>query len=739
MFRRACASLIFSIAVVLAASCPPLFAAPPAGLTDGVKTIAAPGTPGTLAVWSENAAILAVGQVDGIPAPIAVASTTGGETPARIVAFSHTGHLDPGSLKVGEHARLLEQAARWAANSRPDAAGRVALINCKLGEFFKGLGFEVVDLGGDWTGSPLKDRVDLLCIVGNALDDAQIAAISAYLNQGGGLLAAQTAWAWKVPPGQSLRDNPLNRFAADAGIAWTGSYAGKNKSDTFDAADAAAQLTNAANALAALAREDGPALDTASARTAAHNAIAAARLLPAEDKLLRPRLDELRTRHLAELMPSEEKPLDSSRPLHRVLLAYHHVVLGESDPAALRTLAQVDGFPNYGAKSIMRRRRTIEINTAQPGWHSTGMYAPPGLTMRVDLPESARSLNLRVRIGCHTDELWHLDTWKRMPSISIERTVNEEKNALITPYGGMVYVVVPDGCEPRNISVVVHGCYDAPSYKLGETKLEDWMGTIRNNIAPWAELATDKVILSVPSSAVRTHDDPQALMTMWDRILDAAADLAAMPRQRTRPERYVADVQISAGYMHAGYPIMTHLDAVEDMVDASRLAKGSWGLFHELGHNHQSPDWTFDGTVEVTCNLFSLYICETVCGMAPSTGHPALENRDDTIGRYLARGAKFEEWKREPFTALIMYMQLREAFGWEAYKKVFAEYRALPDADRPKTDEAKRDQWMVRFSRAVGKDLGPFFTAWGVPTSQGARDSIAELPDWMPEGFPPKP
>lgn len=737
-FRSVHSCLVWFVALACGVASGGALAAPPVGLTEGVKTIAAPGTPGTLAVWSENAAILAVGQIDGVPVPVAAAGTTAGETPGRIVAFSHTGHLDPSSLTVGEHGKLLENAAKWAAGMSNDAP-RVALLNCKLGGFFKGLGFEVVDVGDDWAGSPLKGRIDLLCIVGNALDDTQVAALAAYLNAGGGLLAAQTAWAWKMPPAGTLRDNPLNKIAAGAGIAWTGSYSGKNKSDTFDVGAAADAMTNAASALAALARDEGPALDAAAARTASHNAMAAARLVPAGDTLLRPRLEELRAAHMAELIPTEDKPLDLSRPLHRVLLAFHHAELTGADPVVARAHAQVDGFPNFGAKSMMRRRRTIEINTGRPGWHSTGMYAPPGLTMRVDLPESARNLNLRVRIGCHTDELWHLDTWKRVPSISFERTVNEEKNPFLTPYGGMVYVVVPEDCEPRNVSVIVHGCYDAPYFELGQTKLEEWTGTLRNNPAPWAELATDKVVISVPSSAIRTLDDPQALMNMWDRILDAAADLAAMPRQRTRPERYVADVQISAGYMHAGYPIMTHLDAVEDMVDASRLAKGSWGLFHELGHNHQSPDWTFDGTVEVTCNLFSLYICETVCGMAPSTGHPALENRDETIGRYLARGAKFDEWKREPFTALIMYMQLREAFGWEAYKKVFAEYRELPDAQRPKTDDDKRDQWMVRFSRAVGKNLGPFFSAWGVPTSQSARDSIANLPEWMPEGFPPKP
>lgn len=103
---------------------------------------------------------------------------------------------------------------------------------------------------------------------------------------------------------------------------------------------------------------------------------------------------------------------------------------------------------------------------------------------------------------------------------------------------------------------------------------------------------------------------------------------------------------------------------------------------------------------------------------------------------YFAGGSDFDKWKSDPFLALAMYIQMQEEFGWEPFKKLFSEYRGLPDDQRPKTDDQKRDQWMVRFSRTVGRNLGPFFQAWGVPTSEEARASIAELPVWMPDDIP---
>ncbi len=86
----------------------------------------------------------------------------------------------------------------------------------------------------------------------------------------------------------------------------------------------------------------------------------------------------------------------------------------------------------------------------------------------------------------------------------------------------------------------------------------------------------------------------------------------------------------------------------------------------------------------------------------------------------------------------MMYMQLYEGFGWNPLLKVLAEYRALPAAERPRTDASKRDQWLTRYSRAVGKNLGPFFETWGVPTSPAAREALKDLPAWMPEGFTAK-
>ena len=223
----------------------------------------------------------------------------------------------------------------------------------------------------------------------------------------------------------------------------------------------------------------------------------------------------------------------------------------------------------------------------------------------------------------------------------------------------------------------------------------------------------------------------------------APGEVITITVTRKRAERFVTDTQISAGYMHSGYPLMAGLDIGSTFVDKARIMRnghgGVWGLFHEIGHNHQNSLWVYRGTTEVTVNLFSLYVFEKMCGLEPKDkihGGVLPANREHSLKKYLEDGKKFEKWQRDPFLALYMYSMMQEDFGWEPFTKVFKEYRAADKSELPKNDDDKRDQWMVRFSRMVGKNLGPFFDAWGVPTSQEAKKSISSLSTWMPADFP---
>lgn len=402
---------------------------------------------------------------------------------------------------------------------------------------------------------------------------------------------------------------------------------------------------------------------------------------------------------------------------------------------AHRAAADFPGVPPEMAKAVTRK---VAVDTSISRWHSTGLYAAPGKVVTVTVPANATQAKLKVRIGCHKDLLWpaRIKSWSRVPEITRSFAISAPVTLAANAFGGPVYIEVPPDCALGNIEVTIQDAIPAPFFELGKTDLAKWKSEVRNSPAPWAELAGRKLIISLPSENVRQLDDPAAVVEYWDRVVQAEDELSGVTN-RTSPERFVLDRQISAGYMHSGYPIMAHLDQADKVANMESLKKGNWGFFHELGHNHQRPEWTLEGTGEVTCNIFSMYCFDRVCGL-PRRGHGAMSdaNREKQLKAFFSDRSK--TWTSDPFLALNFYDQLVEGFGWDTFKQVFAEYRDLPKEQRPKNDAEKRDQWLVRFSKAAGRNLGPFFEAWRIQTSESARKAVKDLPAWLPEPDFPK-
>uniref|UniRef100_A0A3Q2GLJ4 Peptidase M60 domain-containing protein n=1 Tax=Cyprinodon variegatus TaxID=28743 RepID=A0A3Q2GLJ4_CYPVA len=195
--------------------------------------------------------------------------------------------------------------------------------------------------------------------------------------------------------------------------------------------------------------------------------------------------------------------------------------------------------------------------------------------------------------------------------------------------------------------------------------------------------------------------------------MKAIADLAAKPHKFPRKERFVADIQISHGWMHAGYPIMAHKGSAAALVSVKNAkTKGMWGPIHELGHNQQRSCWEFPpNTTEATCNLWSVYVHETVFGINRDKAHSAMDSakRTKRVKDYIEGGRKFSSWS--VWTALETYIQLQEKFGWDALKKVFAAYHKMKKF--PKGNPEKMKVYAETFSKAVGMNLTGFFKAWG--------------------------
>ncbi|NXR34567.1 TCAF2 factor, partial [Zosterops hypoxanthus] len=449
-------------------------------------------------------------------------------------------------------------------------------------------------------------------------------------------------------------------------------------------------------------------------------------------------------------IPAHDRPAYAS--LHRILtkvlkrngipqVSGQCPVKGNSKEAVLLCMANelsltmTDSAPlvQKSAAGVCALPITVEIDGTNPGetaWRSTGLYLPEGHTAVITCPCLVVGAGLKVQVGCHTDDLSQAKELKRAPVVIRTCDVACQKQSVSCLWGGLIYIIVPAKSVLGNVSITVEGAVRAPFFKLGETCERQWEACIRHYPAPWAELAVENLILTVPSDSIRHMEDPRPLLTLWNKIMMAISKLAAIPAKFPRPERIVTDVQISCGWMHSGYPIMGHLDSVKEMINVEHMqTTGLWGPIHELGHNQQQQAWEFrPHTTEATCNLWSVYVHEEVLGIPRHQAHQALrpQCRQERIKDYLKKGAQLKDWS--VWTALETYLQLQEGFGWDPFTHLFSDYQKMSRI--PKDNASKMNLWAQKFSQQVNKNLAPFFTAWGWPIKKELSVELSSLPIW---------
>lgn len=457
--------------------------------------------------------------------------------------------------------------------------------------------------------------------------------------------------------------------------------------------------------------------------------------------------------------PTPKTPLDLSTPKKK--LAY--LISGNIQESQLRkrygAKAKAIGYEDFPGKVPDAGKRVdrilnIEIKVGTQGLsdpasiyyrpHSTGLYIPAGEVVEIVMNKKYRSQKLKAQIGLHDDELaGSADQLVRIGfNLTRDFELNKDTTRIYSPYGGLLMINISDTTKLKTITLKVFGAVNAPYFKLGITDDASWNQTIKNYPAPWAELATDKIVFSVPSERIRELKNPTELMEFYDKVMDADADLRMIDRNRVHQERIIVDEQVAFGSL---FTTPAKIVAPNDDESISILLtkdsiekKGSWGLFHELGHRHQFQDLDFDGLREVTVNLYSMYVFDQVLNLGKYHNQDNIPNKEGVIERikqYMRSKPSYDKFQQNPWIALSMYIEIIEQFGWDAIRTANKIYADLPKDQYPRTNEEKIDLWFRTISRASKSDLSNFFQIWRIPVSASAISDVKvnNYPSWLPE------
>jgi hypothetical protein len=695
-------------------------------MLDGVQLMPPAGYPGWIAVVGPEAFPVVVGRENGIDQPVVAAAEHGA---GRVVLFGHNGYLGPDSWDGGDGWRLLENCIRWATRSERGKPRVGVWNNQGMAEALSKRGMAGESFG-DFARFEKGLKFDAVMFTPWNFTSGQLETLAKYVKSGGAILCGETGWGWSQYNGK-MSGNGGNWLFGPMGLVYSDGIAHGRRADGFPIHADPSEFCNAQLALDALTAKEPPAgFGEAQARQATWTIAQAVRLLPDTDKLLRPRLAKLRGR--APAVPTPDAPLRSSSTLERIALSLQIEEAFAAPAMKVKALPAAKAFPGQPREDAPRLTKIESINASIHDWRGIGLMAAAGELVEVTLPAEHAKQGWRVQIGCHVDDIAHLGEWRRAPRVAGSWPLDEGTTKVVSPFGGLVYIL-PGEKAAGQVQVKVRGAVEAPRYVLGRTTPEEWRRQ-RALGAPWAEIEAPSIILSVPAAEVRALEDPRPIAAKWEEALRACADLAGLVA-RGRPERVVADVQLASGQLRAGQPLGCDLESAALLLDPARWAKEGHAAFRELGRNHQSADWTFEGVGEANCDLFALHVLEQVCGKAVDDDERFLQGARDARWRDHVENhdASFDRWKGDSSLALLLQLDVQQQFGWEPFKQAFREYRGLKDHERPRNDDEKRDQWLVRLSRACGADLSFLFAAWGVPVSDAARGAASAFKPWRPE------
>jgi hypothetical protein len=732
---KSVATLAFlALCVLLNAQMPPaLVNAERAKILEGIKSVPKLGAPGPVGIWGQLAfPILSAPDKDGVEIAVGAAAAYG---KGRLILFGQNAYLsgDGG----GDHAKFIENCAKWAGNKFKPRIGLKGVKGAALAQrSLKVEEFSAVEK------KSLRDYDVLIINTQGVVSAEEGEALIDYIKGGGGLIGGMTGWAYGQTSGGKdlVISHAVNQALMAAGLANTDMSAFDSVS-SFEARVELPAMMNAFDAIAAIKkqREGGPVL-TPEQMKQGMNAIqiAMAAQPPNRSNLRNAVASVLAAKNSNEPTPSPKTPLiDTQHSTSRLRLSMETRMLRLMSAEGIKTHPAHVEFPGKAPENAPRTGAEIAITPSIPGWHSTGLYAVAGEPITVTIPEKYADKGYAVRIGCHSDTLYHLDQWERAPDITRSDTLATSITKTASAFGGLIYIEVPGRAkDDEPFTVAIKDAIAAPLFVLGKDDDAKWK-EIRKRPAPWAEMACDKMILSFPREVAQAINNPTELMQFWKAVVEAQDEITNQAAERTRPERIVADVQISAGYMHSGYPIMIPTSAASEMTTLTRLKFPGWGFYHEIGHNHQRRTFTFDGTGEVTNNVIGMYCYEAVLKKDWLIGHGGIteESRKDHIKKIKASKNKWQLWKSDPFLALTTYIQLIQEFGWESWRKYLHSFDSAEYGSEPKGDDEARDQFLIRYSKIINKNLGPFFDFWGIPVSSSAKAEVSQLAEWMPKGL----
>jgi len=356
---------------------------------------------------------------------------------------------------------------------------------------------------------------------------------------------------------------------------------------------------------------------------------------------------------------------------------------------------------------------------------ATGLYMAPGDTLNLTVQQTAGTRLPKLLIGTYS----RYGTWNTQPTV-VQLTAGT--NTITNAVGGLLWIRYTNSTTGSTAKVTFNSGHQyAPYFKLGVTTNSDWINQLQTYTTPDVVLEGSNcfIVVSRAKAIQYQTEDQAAILNKITQVIALEDDLNgldnSLPVHAKNVHTYLLTQHEDPAYYFFAYDYRTAYitSDVNAILTLSGVGTNGWGLWHELGHQHQMM-WRWGTLGEVTVNLYSLYVQRT---LTPSINRLVNDGVWTKAFTYLGKTAGTKDYNgsasyanplTDLFVRLCMFQQLTLAYGDNFYRTLAKDMRV--ENPTLANDDAKMRWFMLKACNISGKNLSNFFQKWGLNLSTAA-------------------
>lgn len=383
--------------------------------------------------------------------------------------------------------------------------------------------------------------------------------------------------------------------------------------------------------------------------------------------------------------------------------------------------------------------KEITIKARQQGNYITGLYAPAGEVIKIEISQNdlENTNGLRLSIGqiSQTNELNNVwigaDSFNRMPVIANTMSVNSTTAYVGFHLGGPIYVT------PNNsnctFTIKISGAVEYLHYIHGLTTKEEYE-SMQNLSAPYFDLEIWDTSVRHSGPKIYAPKDFESVVkvaTLWENISRISTQVPNSSRKQIGITFIYDPFIAAAGAAAVAFVGRNWCNLPTSWMSGSLnydtfVTSGMWGTIHEFNHHYQSYGIDSNATNEVTNNATSLlsYVLYTNISAMRSLSDSTLTgwNRFTDASRSL-RETISNSASQNAQDALNIYADIIHAFGVDKFIQ----------ATKFNNGARGVDNWYTALCETMHYDFSYYFSnLLNQKVSQSLIDKYSSYPTFVP-------